>query len=262
MKKKAVIFDLDDTLLWDERSIHEAFTLTCQQAFLNTGIDPLKLEVAVRREARKLYEGYETYAFTQMIGINPLEGLWGRFSTGNHPMFRKLESIVPQYRADAWTSGLQAVGVYNRKLGEQLGEQFAEFRRHLHYVYDDTYDVLNKIQGNAKLLLLTNGSPDLQKEKLMGVPRINSYFDHIVISGEFGRGKPDPSIFEYALSLLEITPNEGIMVGDKLTTDILGSSRIGMDNIWINHHDITVEEHTPPTYTVKQLSEILDLISL
>ena len=26
-----------------------------------------------------IYETYETYEFTKMIGINPFEGLWGTF---------------------------------------------------------------------------------------------------------------------------------------------------------------------------------------
>ncbi len=42
-------------------------------------LDPAELEEAVRLEARKLYETYDTYEFTQMIGINPFEGLWGTF---------------------------------------------------------------------------------------------------------------------------------------------------------------------------------------
>ena len=80
MNKKAVIFDLDDTLLWDDRAVKEAFEITCLKASNSRGINPIELEVAVRSEARKLYESYETYPFTQMIGINPFEALWGRFT--------------------------------------------------------------------------------------------------------------------------------------------------------------------------------------
>jgi len=260
MKKKAVLFDLDDTLLWDERSVLEAFEATCREASEAAGVDPVELEKAVRKEARALYESYETFPFTQMIGINPFEALWGNFREGEAPEFRQLERLAPQYRTDAWTRGLRAVGVDDAELGARLGERFPAIRRSLAYLYEETYDVLNAIRGNAKLLLLTNGSPDLQKEKLAGVPELAPYFDHIVISGDYGRGKPDPGIFRHALSLLGVEPEDAIMIGDKLTTDILGSSRVGMDNIWINHHGAEIGEHVPPKHTVARLQEILDII--
>ncbi len=257
---QAVLFDLDDTLLWDARSVDEAFQRTCQEAHAVSGASPAELESAVRREARALYESYDTYPFAQMIGINPFEGLWGRFKEGELEGFRKLEALMPQYRTEAWTRGLRAVGVNDAELGKRLGERFPEIRRALSYVYEDTFTILDALHGRVKLLLLTNGSPDLQKEKLDGVPKLAAYFDHIVISGDFGKGKPDPSIFRHACRLLDIAPADGIMIGDKLTTDILGSSRIGMDNIWINHHGAKVGSHVPPTHIVTRLKQILDII--
>lgn len=76
---KAVFFDLDDTLLWDQKSVKEAFVATCTYASGKYNLKPEELEEAVRKEARELYASYETYEFTQMIGINPFEGLWGDF---------------------------------------------------------------------------------------------------------------------------------------------------------------------------------------
>ena len=76
---KAILFDLDDTLLWDQKSVKEAFSATCLVAAEKYDIDSEELENAVREEARLLYSSYETYPFTQMIGINPFEGLWGNF---------------------------------------------------------------------------------------------------------------------------------------------------------------------------------------
>ena len=56
MAKQAVLFDLDDTLLWDDRSVQEAFDATCEAAAAQTGVNAKALEEAVRREARALYE--------------------------------------------------------------------------------------------------------------------------------------------------------------------------------------------------------------
>ncbi|MCJ7841987.1 HAD family hydrolase [Lederbergia sp. NSJ-179] len=230
---KAIFFDLDDTLLWDRKSIKEAFAATCKIAKERYGIDATKLEEAVREQARELYASYETYSFTKMIGINPFEGLWGNFPD-NHDQFKKMKKIVPTYRKDAWTLGLKTVGIDDADFGYELAERFPEERKKLPFVYEDTFDVLDSLKKDYRLLLLTNGSPDLQHTKLTITPELKPYFEQIVISGDFGKGKPDPAIFEYALSLMSLEKEEAIMVGDNLMTDILGANRIGMKSVWIH----------------------------
>ncbi|MCD9021005.1 HAD family hydrolase [Cohnella silvisoli] len=260
MSVKAVLFDLDDTLLWDDRSVSEAFKDTCRLAAEAAGINEAELEAAVRREARALYETFETYSFTQIIGINPFEALWGKFERGDHPMFRKLQQLAPEYRVNAWTRGLAALGVDHPELGKQLAEWFPAQRRSLKYVYDETFAVLDELQDSYKLLLLTNGSPDLQQEKLDGMPDLIPYFDSIVISGNFGEGKPSSKLFNHAMEQIGITPDEGIMVGDKLTTDILGANRVGMTSVWINRHNAIRNDDIIPSYEIKSLSELPELL--
>ncbi|MGG4145409.1 HAD family hydrolase [Paenibacillus algorifonticola] len=260
MAKLAVLFDLDDTLLWDDRSVKEAFDATCRAGAEAAGVDAVELEEAVRKEARSLYESYETFPFTKMIGINPFEGLWANFREGEQEEFRKLEQLAPTYRREAWTKGLKALGVDNQELGARLAEQFPAERRARPIVYDETFRLLDALKGKYKLLLLTNGSPDLQQEKLTGVPQLTPYFDHIIISGAFGEGKPAASIFRHALERLGIEPEQGIMVGDKLTTDILGANTIGMDSVWINRHGAVRSDEIVPTYEIKHLEELLPLL--
>lgn len=261
MAKKAVLFDLDDTLLWDDRSIKEAFEATCQRGAEVAGIDSDALEESVRREARALYESFETFSFTKMIGINPFEGLWADFREGEQEEFRKLEQLAPGYRREAWTRGLSALGVNNEALGAALAEQFPAERRSRPLVYEETFRLLEALKGKYQLLLLTNGSPDLQREKLSGVPELAPYFDHIIISGEFGEGKPAASIFKHALERLGIEPEDGVMVGDKLTTDILGANTIGMTSVWINRHGMERTDEIIPTHEIKHLEELLPLLA-
>lgn len=256
---KAVIFDLDDTLLWDEKSVQTAFDNTCNSAAKKHTIDPKELEKAVREKARQLYATYETYPFTQMIGINPFEGLWGNF-LDDEENFRKMKEIVPTYRKEAWKKGLQALSIDDPQLGEQLAEQFPRERRANPFVYDDTFTVLDELKNDYKLLLLTNGSPDLQNTKLEMTPELVPYFEHIVISGGFGKGKPHPSIFEHALRKLGVRADEAIMVGDNLMTDILGASKVGMKSVWINHNGTKPNEVTP-TYEIKNLTELLPILA-
>lgn len=252
----AVLFDLDDTLLWDERSVEEAFEVTAEAGAAAAGVDAKELLNAVREEARSLYASYDTFAFTQMIGINPFEGLWANFTAGTQPEFRKLQELAPMYRKESWRRGLARVGVENESLAETLAERFASERRSRPYVYEETFDVLKELQGKVQLLLLTNGSPDLQQEKLDGVPELVPYFDHIVISGDFGKGKPDVSIFQHALELLGAKSGEAVMVGDKLTTDIKGGNAAGLHTVWINRVDRPKDPAIVPEFEIKHLSEL------
>ncbi|WP_164216011.1 HAD family hydrolase [Virgibacillus sp. YIM 98842] len=255
---KAILFDLDDTLLWDEKSVKEAFKATCQLAEKKFGIHPDILEEHVQKNARELYASYETYPFTKMIGINPFEGLWGDFSDEGED-FQKLNRLAPGYRKEAWTRGLYDAGADDPDFGHKLAEAFPVNRRKYAFVYEDTFSVLDQLKNDYRLLLLTNGSPDLQNTKLEITPELVPYFDHIVISGDFGKGKPDPSIFLYALKQLGVESEEALMVGDNLMTDILGASKAGIDSVWVNRQG---KEHSDvvPTYEISQLEELLLLL--
>ncbi|WP_150268041.1 HAD family hydrolase [Paenibacillus tepidiphilus] len=260
MPISAVLFDLDDTLLWDERSVEEAFRYTCEAA--GSSVNPQELEAAVRNEARSLYESYDTFPFTKLIGINPFEALWGNFTAGEQPEFRQLEQLAPVYRKESWRRGLAALGVEDEALAETLAAKFAAERRSRPYIYEETLQILNELRGKYKLLLLTNGCPALQQEKLDGVPELVPYFDHIVISGKFGKGKPDAGIFEHALSLLDTSAEEAVMVGDKLTTDILGGLGAGLTTVWINRTAKADDPEIKPDYVIRSLSELLPLIKI
>jgi putative hydrolase of the HAD superfamily len=255
---KAIFFDLDDTLLWDQKSVKEAFAVTCKVAEDRYGIDVETLEKAVREEARKLYSSYDFYPFTQMIGVSTFEGLWGNF-TDDHDEFKKMQEMAPVYRKDAWTAGLKVLGVEDAALGLELAERFPVERRKLQFLYDETVEVLEALKKNYQLLLLTNGSPELQNTKLAISPELVPFFDHILISGDFGKGKPDPSIFDHALSLLSLKKEEAIMVGDNLMTDILGANRAGIQSVWINRVGKQRNE-VIPTFEIKSLEELWPIL--
>lgn len=255
---KAILFDLDDTLLWDEKSVKEAFRAACAIGAEKYDIDPEQLETAVRKNARALYASYDIYEFTQMIGINPFEGLWGNF-VDKGEWFQKLHEIAPTYRKNAWIRGLKELGINDPEFGEVLAEAFPCERHKNAFVFEDTYKVLDQLKEKYQLLMLTNGSPDLQNTKLDLTPELRAYFDHIVISGSFGKGKPDPAIFEHAIGLLSVQKEEALMVGDNLNTDILGASRAGIQSVWVNWKD-KEKNDVHPTYEISRLRELLPIL--
>ncbi|MFD1361797.1 HAD family hydrolase [Lentibacillus salinarum] len=255
---KAIMFDLDDTLIWDEKSVDNAFKKACGLAAKKSDVDPDLLEQKIRENAQDLFASYDTYAFTEMIGISPFEGLWADFDDDGQS-FQRLKAIVPEYRKRAWARSLQEAGVDDAELATELAGTFQGERRKRQFVYEETFDVLNDLKDNYRLLMLTNGSPDLQQTKLAITPELKPYFDHIVISGAFGKGKPDPSIFEYALELLSVEKDEALMVGDNPYSDILGASRAGIPSVWINHHKAEVKD-VRQTYEISRLKELLNVL--
>jgi len=58
-----------------------------------------------------------------------------------------------------------------------------------------------------------------------------------------------------------ITADDAIMVGDNLNTDILGSSRVGMRNVWINRENNVPSATVTPTYEIDSLTALLELVN-
>jgi putative hydrolase of the HAD superfamily len=100
----------------------------------------------------------------------------------------------------------------------------------------------------------------LQKTKLEITAELAPYFTHIVISGSFGKGKPDPAIFQFALSQCNLQADEVIMVGDNLMTDILGASRTGIRSVWINREQKLPDKDIKPTYEITNLEELFPIL--
>lgn len=255
---KAVIFDLDDTLLWDDRSVNEALTATCDFAEKEYDIKSKDLEKVIREKAPIIYTTFDTIGYVKNIGIGYFEALWGEFNVDGEQE-EKVRQMGPKYRLKVWDSGLTELGVKNEKLAQELAEMFIEERKRHIYLYEETIDVLEALKDKYKLLLLTNGSPDLQRTKLSLSPELEPYLDDIVISGDYGSGKPDPGIFEYILKKNNLKKEEAIMVGDNILTDILGASKIGLNSVWINHNQID-PKNVEATFEISRLKEILPII--
>ncbi|OLN22063.1 HAD family hydrolase [Domibacillus antri] len=258
--KKAIFFDLDDTLLDDKKSIQTAFDVTCGELAEKYEKDASDIEHHVRIAARAQYETYDFYPVTISIGINPFEGLWGNFGDVHNSQFRNMGEHIADYQLKTWQNGLSAAGIPALE-AEWARERFRTVRRESPFVYEETFEVLNELRAKGfRLLLLTNGAPSLQLEKLTMTPDLVPYFEHILISGNFGFGKPEQAIFDHALKLMDVNAEDALMVGDNQGTDILGATRTGIESVWIDHGEGKVIEGANPVHTVSRLKEILHLV--
>ena len=181
-------------------------------------------------------------AYCVDIGVSSWEALWARFE-GDDANLKILREWAPHYRRDSWRNALVEHGIHDAEFALELAETFPVLSRKLHVVYDDVRPALDRFRGRFRLGLLTNGAPDLQREKIAGAG-LGGYFDEIVVSGDLGFGKPDPRIFRTILSRLGTVPaDEAIMIGNSLETDIEGAQAAGMKAVW-------VDRTAPPETTI------------
>lgn len=103
---------------------------------------------------------------------------------------------------------------------------FEEFRKPgVWALYPETLDVLETLGGRYRLAVLSNFDGRLRT--VLADLGILDRFGEIVISSEVGADKPDPWIFEHALSRAGIQPGEAMLVGDDPECDVAGARRAG-----------------------------------
>jgi len=93
-----------------------------------------------------------------------------------------------------------------------------------------------RVKRNIKVGLVTNGVPEIQRNKLqcLGIGR---HFDQVIISKEMGCEKPDHLPFEQAIKQFKVDPKFALFVGDHPINDIQPACDVGMDTMWIDHLD-------------------------
>jgi HAD superfamily hydrolase (TIGR01509 family) len=96
-----------------------------------------------------------------------------------------------------------------------------------------THALLEALRARGlKLALVSNtASPQWLLQPVLERQGLVDRVDAIVLSSEVGKRKPHPAIFERALGELGVQAEEGLFVGDRLTADVLGASRVGMTTV-------------------------------
>jgi putative hydrolase of the HAD superfamily len=123
--------------------------------------------------------------------------------------------------------------------------------------YADVLPVLGRLQGMLRLGVITNGNADLE------VIGLGHHFQHTLSSAQFGKAKPDPSIFLSACAALGVAPQDAIYVGDDLRLDVQGAQQAGLRAVWMNRSGSTahVEAGIAPDAICASFDELLDWLS-
>jgi 5'-nucleotidase len=116
--------------------------------------------------------------------------------------------------------------------------------------------LLNRLQGKARLGIVTNGFTDLQQIRLERTG-LHRHFDILVISEQVGVAKPHPHIFAHASALMgNPDPSQVLMVGDNPVADIGGGKQAGFYTCWLNRFNLSLPAGITADWQVQSLAEL------
>jgi putative hydrolase of the HAD superfamily len=254
---RALIFDLDDTLLVDEEVSHEALRKVALFLDINAREEQEHFIKDVLMIAKKNWQQGPCYSFCSSIGISAMECLWGHFH-GEREELRALRTWALAYRQGVFHEMLTK-HPDAPKIAEKCVALFEHERRARQRLFTGTSALLRELAKNYHLGLLTNGAPDLQREKLSH-SGLEPLFSAVIISGDHGIGKPQPLIFQKMLDQLRVSASEAIMIGNSLERDIAGAHASGIASVWM---DLGVEEEKELglfDFRITELSELLAIL--
>ena len=231
---RALLVDLDDTILDAHRNPDEAWVGVCREFAGRLGAaSPEALHEAIL-ESRDWVWGYP-----------------GRSRRARLNMTGTRREIVRR--------ALGRLGIPYSPEAEDMADRFTALSDEAIRPFPGVTDTLRRLRNDGiRLALLSNGDGPPQRSKIERFA-LESFFDHIQIEGEFGVGKPDERAFRNALAALGVEPAEAWMVGDNLEADVRGAQQVGVHAIWVDPDGAGVPEGSPvrPDRIIATLSDLL-----
>jgi 2-haloacid dehalogenase len=227
MTYKWLLFDMDDTLFDYDRAEESALRATFEQVGLAFDEDTLRV----------------------YRGIN--DQLWldleqGRVDAGRLKMLR-FERLFAALEVDHDPPAFSA-----RYLGN-LGDCV--------FLIDGAEDIVRALGGSFNLGVITNGLTDVQRARL-AKSGFDGYVKAVIISEEIGAAKPDAAIFDIAFERMgHPAKDEVLIVGDSLSSDIVGGLAYGIDTCWFNPAG-EPDGHPASTYEIRRLSDLLPILGV
>ena len=121
------------------------------------------------------------------------------------------------------------------------------------------YNVLDYfIDKNIKMGIITNGKSDFQNTKIDKL-NLRKYMNTIIISEEVHITKPNPKIFQLALSKINSNNENTLFVGDNPLIDIKGAIDSDLISVWLSQGQVWNIEHYKPRYIINNISELMQI---
>ena len=174
------------------------------------------------------------------------------------------EASAEAIRLEVWSEAIRRVGCRAWKdFGPLAAQRYFERRMATYHLYPDTLPVLAQLRPVVTVIVITNGTCDIQEAKVekMG---LRDHVDDVLIAQDVGASKPSPRIYHRALELADCRPEEAVMVGDNYGRDIIGALRCGIRAIWMRRDGDGVDPPYPPfpEAVIHDLAPLLSLLAV
>ncbi len=232
MPSKHLFFDLDRTL-WDfETNSKKALQILFSELSLGDRIEHFN-------------HFHHTY-----IRINA--ELWKLYGKG------KLNK--DELRDSRFLKALEHHKIYDLELANKLSNGYIEISPRQTSLFPNTLETLADLKAQGyKMHIITNGFAEVQYIKLEQ-SGLSPFFDVIVCSEAVGFNKPDPRVFQHAMTLAQTQSSESIMIGDDREVDIFGAMQAGMRAILFDPQNQYGKTNAEPK--IESLSELPLLLAM
>ncbi len=243
-RPKAIIFDLDDTLLTAYRQPERTWSAIIAEhaealgehdsSWVTDEVLARVLEFLSHDEHRKLWrlEGDPTRRKVVRSAFHRLN-------------LQRPAGSEPLHGVDA----------------DRIADRFETFLEEQIALKPGAHELLDALGAQGITLgLLTNGSGARQRGKIARFD-LARHFHTIQIEEPAGIGKPDPRAYQMILGALDVAPGEAWMVGDDPVWDVKAPKRLGLGAI---HYceDAKVPSPAASDARIASLPELLPLIPL
>ena len=195
----------------------------------------------------------------ESFGLPPTDTVLARYHEINREHWERLERkeltrqqvLVGRFAALFAEMGLSAQA-------EQVARAYEENLSQGHYFLPGAEEALKSLSKKYKLYLASNGTARVQAGRLKSAGII-PYFQEIFVSEEMGYNKPDPAYFDACFARIPgFRKDRAMMVGDSLTSDILGGIQAGIATCWVNPHHKTGSIH--PDFEIESIVQLEALL--
>jgi putative hydrolase of the HAD superfamily len=230
----ALLFDMDDTILRESVGDDHLWAELCEAFAPRAGCEASALHAALLAARAWFWD-------------DPARERRGRLA-------------MPWARRAVAEQAFRRLGLRNLAVAHALGDAFTRTRSERMHFFPGALETLLELRARGhRLALLTNGGAAFQREKIERFA-LAPLFDVVLVEGELGYGKPDPRVFERALRALGAAPQEALMTGNDLRSDIYGAKRAGVRAVWIDHARTGVPAGAlaQPDRVVSAIAELVD----
>ncbi|HNZ39587.1 MAG TPA: HAD family hydrolase [Candidatus Latescibacteria bacterium] len=140
----------------------------------------------------------------------------------------------------------------------RLAEEMHAVQFFTNEIYPDTHAVLRELRRRGYRLGVISNWEAPTLPSLFERFQLTQYFEKILPSRDAEASKPDPLIFQKAMSALAVKPEDAVHVGDSFPCDVEGAQGVGITPVWLNEKGGAA----PDGSSVLQIRNLSGLLSL